>query len=45
MYVNDTGPKTARYYGIKYRNNKLVSNKVERIKKVTKRGIWNYDIN
>ena len=34
------GPKNARLFGLKYQGETLISDKVERIKGVNKRGIW-----
>ena len=44
-HVEMSTKKSARMYGLKFQNNELVGNKVERIRGVTKRGIWQFDYN
>ena len=44
-HVEMSSKKSARMYGLKFENDKLVGTKVERIRGVTKRGIWQYDYN
>ena len=39
-----TSEKTARIYGVKYWNGKLISQSIDKINGANKRGIWQYDI-
>ena len=45
MHVQMTSDKSAKFFGIKYENGILSSNKVDKIPGVAKRGIWQFDIN
>jgi hypothetical protein len=44
-YAHMRSVKTGRLYGIKYWQGERISNKIDKIPGVMKRGIWQYDIN
>jgi len=44
-YAHMRSVKTGRLYGIKYWQGERISDKIDKIPGVMKRGIWQYDIN
>ena len=44
-YAHMRSVKTGRLYGIKYWQGERISNKIDKIPGVLKRGVWQYDIN
>jgi hypothetical protein len=44
-YANMTAAKAGRLYGIKFWQGERISNKIDKIPGVMKRGVWQYDIN